>query len=271
MERASSLSSDMKIEFEAPPVHEVAIGAGFDPRLVPLRSEHIGLFWGRIRDRFPVVEHRPPVGSPESLGDDAVPFPMPRYWFRSGDQADVIQVQRNAFVFNWRRGRGGYPGFNASLMPSFGEYLRIFEDFCRDCFDVSTLDLDHCRLSYFNSIRQCEYWNGSKDTGRILPHVRLPDLSANDSGVSTFDCHYTLATEDDMSIVLRIRTGKSRDEQKESVLVFEIEASGRLGGVSKSVADGWYRRAHNVVRGCFLSVTDEDVRNRYWRPVAAAS
>lgn len=261
----------MKIEFENPPVHEVAIGAGFDPEAVPLRSEHVGLFWAEIRDRFPVGEQRPPVGRPESIGDDADIFPMPRYGFRSGDETTVIQVQRNTFVFNWRRGGGDYPGFDASLMPSFDEYFRIFENFCCDRLQVPTLALDHCSLSYFNTIRQCEYWDGPRDTRRVLPHVNLPDLGTNTCGTPAFDYHYKLATEGDLNIRLRIRTGKSRDEQRANVLVFEIEANGRLGGVSKSMADGWYRRAHEALRDCFLSVTDEEVRNRYWKPAMAAS
>ncbi len=263
----------MKIEFENPPIHEVAISAGFNPQTVPLRSEHIGLFWAEIRDRFPVGGQRPPVGRSESISGDADFFPMPRYWFRSGDKTALIQVQWNTFVFNWRRGGGGYAGFDASLMRPFDRYFGVFEDFCRDHLDLDapTLSIDHCRLHYFNLVRHCEYWHGPQDTGRILPHVSLPDLSTNHSGASALDCHYTLATEDDLIIRLRIRTGKSRDEQKASVLVFEIKANGRLGGVPKSVADGWYRRAHAAIRDCFLRVTDEDIRNRYWKPVEAAS
>lgn len=282
--------SDLSVRFANPPIHEVTIGADFGPPPASLRSEHIGLFWARIRERFPVVEHQPPlvsvdggIGSTgngrdtgaetwaETAGMDVVgeggdPFPLPRYWFRSRDRDTVIQVQSNAFVFNWRNG-AGYPGFRASLKPAFDEYFGIFEDFFRQDVGAPALTLDRCSLSYMNAVRQGEFWDGPKDTRRVLPGVRFPDLGAADGRPSAFDCHYSHRAAPDLSIGFTVRTARAREEPQRWVLVFEIEALGRVGRVARSVADSWYGRAHEALVDCFLSVTDEDVRSRCWQPV----
>ncbi len=97
----------MKGRFRNPPINELIIGAYFEPPVIALRSEHIGLLWSRLRHEFPVVKQRKPLGivepPPRAVLTISEEFlVMPRFWFVSKDKVHLIQVQKNAFLLNWR-------------------------------------------------------------------------------------------------------------------------------------------------------------------------
>ena len=78
----------MPTAYKNPPVNEVVVAAYFNPPLSAFHSEHIGLFWEKIKDEFPVVQQHPPLGfsiemGPYDMADEL--FPMPRYWFVATD------------------------------------------------------------------------------------------------------------------------------------------------------------------------------------------
>ena len=93
----------MRREYESPPINELVVGVYFKPPLIGFRSEHAGLFWNKIRDRFPKASQQAPIASIIDAPDEV--FPLPRYWFIADDESFLIQVQRNALLANWRRQR----------------------------------------------------------------------------------------------------------------------------------------------------------------------
>src|SRR5690554_3197923 len=114
----------MTIKFENPPINELIIATYFNQLMTNMSSEHIGLFWSRIRREFPKIQQQLPVGGDPLFdvhGNDV--FPMPRYWFMSDDHANLIQLQKNAFMFNWRRKDSDYPHFDENLKVRFDEYF----------------------------------------------------------------------------------------------------------------------------------------------------
>jgi len=91
----------MAVKFKNPPIHELVIGARFAPQLRALRSEHIGLLWSRLgRKDFPTVHQKPPLDVPIPSATEFLP--MPRFWLESKEDDKLIQVQKNAFLLNWR-------------------------------------------------------------------------------------------------------------------------------------------------------------------------
>ncbi len=95
----------MPVVFKNPPINEVVIATYF-MRLCPaFRSEHVGLFWERIGSDFLACANSLRSVSPMGIVPDIAGefLPMPRYWFVAEDDIYIIQVQKNAFIFNWRR------------------------------------------------------------------------------------------------------------------------------------------------------------------------
>ena len=96
--------------FRKPPVSEVAIGVQFQtPILTPV---HLGLYYQKIKERFPIVEVQPPLLPAFEIFEATpavmipMPFPFigmgvasPRMWFRSQDGSSLIQLQAGRLNF----------------------------------------------------------------------------------------------------------------------------------------------------------------------------
>lgn len=104
----------MKIDFERPPINEVAIGMQFAP-LINLRSEHVGVFWNRLRADFPTAQQVPPLGNIAQIPPEI--FPMPRFWFVSKDDATLIQIQKGGFGLTGGSGLSSTRGSKMYLRP----------------------------------------------------------------------------------------------------------------------------------------------------------
>ena len=262
----------MMIRFENPPISELVIGAYFNPPLIALRNEHIGLFWSRIVDQFGSVEQKQPVAATQAIvqtADEA--FPMPRFWFISEDESHLIQVQKDAFILNWRRRNASYPQFAQNVKPTFDRYFGTFEDFAKTAAGVDDLKIDLCELTYVNVVEPCDYWQGPQDTANVLPSFTLPEYPAARIGSPAFNCTYIHTIDSDLQLHFVVRSATKADQPETPLLVFDIRATGRLRGVSKSIADAWYMRAHDAIKECFLLSTNKEIQDNYWKPLSAAS
>lgn len=258
----------MRIRFKNPPINELVIATYFNPPLFALRNEHIGLFWAKIRNEFPVVEQQIPVGAATAFEQISGEFfPMPRFWFVAEDKINLIQLQKNAFMLNWRRRDEEYPHFAENLKPTFDKYYRVFEDFARDDSGIHDLKIDLCELTYINTIEACEYWQGPQDTARVIPSFIMPEAGIETSAAPAFNCTYVYVPSKDLQLRVNIRNGEATANPGTPVLVLEIKASGRLGQGSKSLADAWFERAHDAIVGCFVGMTSKDTQQKHWIPV----
>lgn len=258
----------MTVRFHNPPINELVIATYLNPPLFELRSEHVGLFWSRIRDTFPAVEQQAPLGVAEAFEQVSGEFfPMPRFWFVAEDSINLIQLQKNAFIFNWRRRDTQYPHFSENLKPTFDKYFQVFEDFAREDAGVQDIKIDLCELTYINTIEACEYWQGPQDTAKVIPSFAVPDTGIKLSVAPAFNCTYFYVPSKDLQLRVSIRNGEVTAKPGTPVLVLEIKANGRLGQVGKSAADEWFDRAHDAIIACFVDMTSKDIQHTYWKPV----
>src|SRR5258708_35492614 len=103
------VSPDLRpVDYEKPPVVETSFGFTFAP-IKGWNVFHLGLFWSRVRNRYPCAEARLPTGSVEvdeldlRLGPDVHLESLPlRSWFLDSSKNQLLQVQPNAFTRNWR-------------------------------------------------------------------------------------------------------------------------------------------------------------------------
>lgn len=261
----------MSLAFKNPPVNEVVVAAYFNPPLSAFRSHHVGLFWERIKSEFPNVVQQPPVGFSMDIGPDVMSdelFPMPRYWFVAKDEVYLIQVEKNAFIFNWRRrGSNMYPRFHTDIKPAFDKYYNIFDEFIRTETGMPKLSIGLCELTYVNNIERCEFWNGPKDTDKVIPSFSTISPGLDPAEPLGFSCQYGYSVAADMNLSIGIRSRMAPQKSNGPTLVFEIKTGGQLGQVTKSVSDKWFERAHDTIISCFAKITSPDIQRSYWKPL----
>src|SRR5450631_1035301 len=127
--------------FKNPPVNEVVLSLQF-ATLDKLRSPYVGLFWKSFRTQYPDISEQPEVqpafetfGAPE-MQRMGISFqallspPMPRFWLQKEGQPDLLQVQRDRIMHNWRQTPEDsvYPRYE-KVRAKFQKEVQKFEEF----------------------------------------------------------------------------------------------------------------------------------------------
>ena len=259
----------MKVRFTNPPINELAIGVYLDTPLIPFRSEHIGLLWSRLRDEFPKVEQRDPFSIgihgnvPPVFGGEEFPF-MPRFWFVSDNEVNLIQVQNNAYFLNWRKRETEYPHFHEQLKPSFDRHFAGFKKFLREEIGILDVGIDLCELTYVDVIESCEYWQGPQDTSKLIPSFTMLDCGVETGVARDFACMYGWDLNPNLHMLVSIKIAEASGASNTRRLILEFKALGRPGGTTKSHLDRWYDEAHDAIVSQFLSMTAKEVQTNFW-------
>lgn len=152
-------------DFGAPPVTEVVLGVQFNS-LERLMTPHLGLIWEEFRDNFGEIEERPPVDPafetfPEKVVGAAmarVQFQLvsgiqtPRVLFMNEKKTELLQVQRDRFMHNWRKVEDGdvYPRFERLLDTFLSRYQQFDALIKRE--GLGTVVPNQCEVTYVNQI-----------------------------------------------------------------------------------------------------------------------
>lgn len=235
----------------------------FDPPAFKFQAEHVGLFWSRIKKKYPTVRQQAPIGTIIDATGEI--FPMPRFWLTSDDESTLIQLQKNAFIFNWRRRAASYPHFDR-LMDDYDRLYLMFSDFLKTETDSSELNINLCELTYINLIEPAEYWSDILHTSSVIPSFKFVDFPASNANIQDFNYATVYDLGDDLSIRVTVRNVHPTDQPEQSNLVFEIRASGRIGSSAKADADAWLERAHAEIGKGFVGMTSSEIQSKYWQP-----
>src|SRR5262245_50725017 len=106
--------------FSKPPLIDVICGVQFAP-LDPLMVPHFGLLWAeKYRPDYPITREADPLapvierfGEPVQEPTQLMDLPLPRVWFLQEKENALVQVQRDRFLYNWKKmGEGDqYPRY----------------------------------------------------------------------------------------------------------------------------------------------------------------
>jgi uncharacterized protein (TIGR04255 family) len=262
----------MTVKYKNPPINELIIGAYFDQPIAPLRSEHVGLFWAEIRKEFPKIQQQPELSLPLvgptltfqiGLGDE--PYPMPRFWLISEDDTVLMQIQKNAFIFNWRRRNTEYPHFDA-VKSSFDQYFGLFSSFLKKELGIESLNIQVAELTYSNLIESGDYWAGPGDTPKLIPTMSIPDPGIPIERNLDFNYLTAYKLASGLALHVSVRTGRKASEADKAILIFELRALGALGAANKLESDAWFKQAHDAIGYCFTAMTNPVIQREYWQP-----
>lgn len=279
-------SADSKgTRYERPPVVEVALGAQFKP-LASLGVPQLGRVWETFSRRFPKVEHQPPLSHEiERRGVQAQQAPifrvvepaavlMPRLWMVSELGSELLQIQQDRFIRNWRRyhdGRVVYPEYAKCLRPRMIEDLTVFLDLVRSS-DLGEIEFDQCDVTYVNHIEPNEIWDGSAAPSKVVPGF-APEIW--ERGSSPLDAlgfrvrHEILDARGEFAghlyvqLDLGLTVPTLEAPEPHPLLVLQLYARGAPTGKGIEGVLGFLDIGHNAIVTTFDMMTSAEMQN-FW-------
>ena len=244
-------------DFERPPVAETAIGVRFAP-IPGWNAFHYGLLLQEFKAEYPVHELRPPIGSvsvqfpPSDADFTGVPV---RCWFINQTSTELIQVQNDCFIRNWRKTESsqGYLHYEF-FRPLFERDWSKFQEFLATN-NLPAPDIWQCEVSYINQFVRGREWHDFDDLGHIYsiwgPGKLSPLLSRPQ--MVTFATSYLLPNE--LGTLQFISQPGIRKSDGAEIIQLAVTAIGRPGSTSDAGILAWLDAGHDAVVQGFTDFT----------------
>lgn len=259
-------------KFRKPPVSEVAVGVQFrTPELTPV---HLGLYYQRVRTRFPVVQVLPPLAPVFELFGPAptlsLSFPVagPRMWFITSEGTALIQLQTGRLFFNWRGGVNGglYPHFDAVRE----EFLRALDELEVLAIDenLGSVSADQCEVVYVNPLPANATGVSVSEPERIFRTLSGHSGSEWSKKLEDVALNVRYRFDDaDGNPFGRLTVALTSGWAADGSLGFQLEltARGRPLGPGREGIIAFQDYAHDAIVRCFTGLTTPDMHERWER------
>lgn len=228
--------------FNDPPVVETLLSAQFDRLSLP-KTAHFGLYWNEIRSRYPktqeqvelpLIMERHPDQSQVPLGIQFQTLeapPTPRFWFIDKSDSELIQVQRDRFIKNWRKTGSSdqYPRYE-QLRKGFDQDFKQFEDFL-ERNQLGAVRVNQCEVTYINHIVAGTGWENHTEVDKVFTVWRQPATAFPGSASEvTFRASFPIS-DDGGNFAGRLHVTVqpvTRLSDKKPMFVMELTARGQV-------------------------------------------
>jgi uncharacterized protein (TIGR04255 family) len=263
--------------YASPPVVEVSLGISFRP-LAKLEAPHIGLLWSRFRPQYSKAEQHPPL---PSVQEDFEPIrthnvqlqvrqtlPVPRCWFLNEAETDLVQVQQNRFIRNWRRIResDAYPRYEL-LRNSFIRDVATFQEFLV-AEELGELDIVQSEVTFVNHIEAGDVWDDHGEIDKVISLITPPSSIEFLPNPETAELTAQYVIHEGLKPVGRLHIGVQpayRVSDSKPIVALELTARGAPQGEGIDGALRFLDLGHGwVVRG-FTAVTTPQMHTKWGR------
>jgi uncharacterized protein (TIGR04255 family) len=256
---------DQLPRFDKPPVVEVAIGVEFLalPALTIVPLVELRRIW---KDIYPHIEERPAIRSAPPGGSPFPGFnfevgtgvPPIRIWLLNENRSELLQVQNDRLVLNWRANFGStYPHYH-QLEPRFLANWYRFEKAIADG-ELGELQPITAEVTYINRFAleddetlfdALSIFVPDAPFGKAAPSIQLSvDIIASDGSTKFGE--------------QTISAAHSRDEEKE-VQLMSVTRVGFFLAEDQPIENA-LRRAHAIAVASFADVTTAEMHQRWER------
>jgi uncharacterized protein (TIGR04255 family) len=195
---------------------------------------------------------------------------MPRYWFEKAETPDLLQVQQDRLLRNWRQAADGsrvYPRYEA-VRDAFTQNVVEFQEWLQS-EGLGVIVPNQCEVTYMNVIRLPD---GSD------PHTQLHRISNIWSERLTLPGSQRLERSNVQLVSIFEHEGKPAGRtyttfqsaltvlNSEPVVKLEITVRGKPPGETMSEAFGFLDLARAEVVNTFASITTREM-HEFWRRV----
>lgn len=258
--------------FAKPPLIEVVCQVQF-ATLAALQAPYVAYFWDMIKARFPRAQSLPPLAAgfsmphnqPAQMTMQLTNIPeMPRIWFINETDTELVQLQQDRFIFNWKRTAQHdvpYPRF-PNVLEQFKQLFGLFEKFLAD-YALGAIQPVQLELVYVNHIKP------GVEIGRLREVQKVfPDLTWRGEPPRRFlpePKSLNFRTQFDMPegrLAVGLATVTRDAEQPKMILRFDLAARGLP-------SDGdlwrWFDVANTWVVDAFVDLTSAEAQKMWER------
>ena len=250
------------IKYENPPINEIVCGILFDS-ITELRSGHLGILWQKFRPDFSGVEDQNLLGlvSEDDLNNRGI-LPLPRVWFVHEDKNELIQVQFNRFLHNWRKIQPDdkYPGYE-TVIENFEKYLSRFQEFLAE-EKLGNLVPNQYEITYIDHIWENEGWETIGDLEKVFPDfisLKVPNILSTD--IQEINWQMVSDLPNDLGqLKLSIRNARRISDGRR---LLRIEFTVLSNQADKPMRD-WFDLAHDVIINLFSNLISDEIQEQFW-------
>lgn len=250
------------IRYQNPPINEIVCGILFDS-ITGLQTGQIGTLWQKFKPDFSNTQDQPPIAIVPKEGlNNQTKLPPLRVWFVHKEENEIIQVQFNRFLHNWRRTRPDdeYPGYE-SVIENFQEYLSRFEEFLAE-ENLENLVATQYELTYIDHILQNEGWETFNDLERVLPSfTSLKSENLLSADIREIDWQVVFGLPGDFGqLQLSIRSARRRLDNRPLLRIGFTALSNQAYEPMRE----WFDSTHEVIIELFSNLIGEDIQKQFW-------
>jgi uncharacterized protein (TIGR04255 family) len=258
-------------KFEHPPVAEVAMGVQFRP-LFGMRGLALAPLQDRWRANYPKTEEQPPLLS-VTEGNQALmpgmPFnifqlPPTRQWFLNESGTELVQVQPDRLLVNWRAGDppDAYPRYH-HIRQTFENRFRDLARFADDA-SLGELEITQAELSYINVIK-----TAPDEIGHIDRFLKAWSGTAGHHLGAAEEARMTLTFPipdvGQAPVRLYAEVNPAQLSNGERVLFFTLTARGNPGGTSLDESLKFLDAVRDHLAWSFVELTTKSMHDTWGR------
>ena len=250
------------IKYENPPINEIVCGIRFNP-IEQLQSGHFGILWQKFRHDFPKTEDHDliaPISQEDFENFDKLP--LRRVWFIHRNENELVQVQRNRFLYNWREREEGdeYPGYE-KVINNFVRYLSLFQEFLVE-ENLGNIATKEYELTYIDLIPQGQGWENLGNLEKVFPNLlSLTGQGIPSTNVRVINWQTILDLPNGLGqLSIAMRSGQ-RKTNNQPLLHIQTRALGK--GQSESM-QAWFDAAHTTITELFLNLVSSEIQKKFW-------
>ena len=264
----SNLSWDHP-RFDRPPVIETSFSIDF-AKIERWQIPYFGLYWSTIRDRYPKLNVQSAIPSQIEDFDNylspSTPFTVDldehapvRCWFYNENETQLVQIQRDRFIFNWKRGLSNevYPHYE-NMRPTVRSEWQGLREFVLQ-HQLGTLQARQCEVNYINHIEKGVGWDDYSQIDQVFPGWFTHTKSSTDFFPEVIDISLRYVVPH-IKARLYVRAQSAiRNVDHKEVIQLSLTMRGKPESPDTDVIFNWFDDAQEYVAQTFLKLTSESV------------
>jgi uncharacterized protein (TIGR04255 family) len=179
------------------------------------------------------------------------------------DVNEVVQVQFNRFIHNWRKRRphDEYPGYER-VVENFENYLSRFKEFLVE-EKLEDFIPKQYEITYFDHILQHEGWESLDNLGEMFPNLVSQNVQDTPLGhIREFQWQMLFSLPKDFGqLQLTIQTVHRPTDNRQLI---RMEFTAQSNEPYESMRE-WFDIAHEEIVQLFSNLVSDEIQDRFWR------